>query len=463
MKTTILLVLLAMFVIQRSNAQFTKLIDFDGINKGSYPAGSLARSGTTLFGMTNNGGTSAKGVIFKVNISNDGFTKLLDFDDVSKGSGPTGTLILSDSVMYGMTYSGGLNSLGVLFKINTNGSGFRKVVNFDGVSKGSYPAGSPTLSGKVLYGMTELGGTNNMGVIFKVDTDGNEFKKLGDFDGVPKGSIPYGDLTLSGSTLYGMTELGGANNRGIVFKMDTDGTNFSKLVDFDGNSGSYPFGSLILAGTVLYGMTSEGGTNNHGVLFKVNVNGTGFSKLDEFADSIQHGSHPLGSLTLSGTTLFGLTAHGGIYGKGVIFKINTDGTGFTKLLDFDGTNHGSVPLGSFTLNGNVLYGMTSGGGTNSKGTVFQYVFDNETTGVMNNSFERYRIYPNPASDRLLIESEQTQINRIEMITMEGQLVKSQICHSSDVTINVADLSKGVYIIKVYDLTGGVSVNKILKQ
>ena len=49
---------------------------------------------------------------------------------------------------------------------------------------------------------------------------------------------------------------------------------------------------------------------------------------------------PYGSLTLSGSTLYGTTRHGGDYGGGNIFTIQTDGSGFRDVWDFDPYPHG---------------------------------------------------------------------------------------------------------------------------
>ena len=78
---------------------------------------------------------------------------------------------------------------------------------------------------------------------------------------------PEGNVILSGSTLYGMTSSGGINEEGIIFSVDTDGTNFMDMVDFaDTNGTVYLRGSLILSGNTFFGMTNQGAAGN-GILF----------------------------------------------------------------------------------------------------------------------------------------------------------------------------------------------------
>ncbi len=185
---------------------------------------------------------------------------------------------------------------------------------------------------------------------------------------VADGSEPYGSLTLSGSTLYGMTRNGGGyeHDSGMIFKINANGTGFTLLHAFNGGAadGRWPEGSLILSGTTLYGMTSFGGDNDKGTIFKIETNGTGFTLLHEFAGGVADGDRPYGSLILSGTTLYGMTyAGGGGSDWGTIFKIETSGAGFTLLHDFaGGDTDGSIPEGSLILSGSTLYGMTNQGG-----------------------------------------------------------------------------------------------------
>jgi uncharacterized repeat protein (TIGR03803 family) len=79
-------------------------------------------------------------------------------------------------------------------------------------------------------------------------------------------------------------------------------------------------------------------------------------------------------LLLLGTALFGTAERGGRAGNGTVFKINTDGTGFTNLHSFtqmlDRTNNdGANPSAGLILSSNTLYGTASYGGSGN-GTVF---------------------------------------------------------------------------------------------
>ena len=170
-----------------------------------------------------------------------------------------------------MTEGGGSTGIGNVFSIGIDGTNYQNLISFTGtggMANGWRPEGSLTLSvgGTTLYGMTALGGTLGYGNIFSVGTNGTDYQNLVSFTGTggtASGSGPNGSLTLSGTTLYGMTEGGGSTGIGNVFSIGTDGTNYQNLVGFENRYGTltgfYPLGSLTLGGTTLYGMTSEGG------------------------------------------------------------------------------------------------------------------------------------------------------------------------------------------------------------
>ncbi len=252
-----------------------------------------------------------------------------------------------------------------------------------------------TLVGSTLYGTTNLGGSSGDGTIFKLNTDGSGYTVLHSFAGGPNdGDGPLGDVTVAGSVLYGTTAYGGTNAFGTIFEMNTDGSGYQVLRKFSNADGIEPFGGLTLIGSTLYGMTASGGTaaSGFGTVFKINTDGSGYSVMHDFSGS--DGRWPQGFLTASGQTLYAMTYEGGStyngaagnQGGGTVFQIGTNGTGFGLLHSFGtGSNDGTLPYGSLVLDRSTLYGMNSGGGASGYwdgGTIFGINTDGSQYTVM---------------------------------------------------------------------------------
>ena len=219
--------------------------------------------------------------------------------------------------------------------------------------------------------------------MFKVNIDGSGFATLHHFSDTPgpdytnrDGTTPEGTLVVSGNTLYGTTEYGGAYGYGTAFRLNTDGTGFTNLHSFsNGDDGSNPYAVLVLADNTLYGTAQYGGTAGEGTVFKINTDGTGFTVLHSFtqisAYTNSDGAEPQTGLVLSGNTLYGTAFVGGNFGNGTVFKLTTDGSGFTTLYHFAGQTDGADPYATLALSGDTLFGTTGYAGASNFGTVFR--------------------------------------------------------------------------------------------
>jgi len=464
-------VIIALSICNQCFAQYTKLHDFAVTPEGGTPYGSLISDGTFLYGMTNTGGLNGYGIIFKIKPDGTGYTTLLNFNGVNApyGAYPFGSLISDGTFLYGMTQNGGVITGGVIFKIKPDGTEYTILYDFINTLDGALPIGSLIFDRTFLYGMAQKGGTNNQGTVFKIKPDGTEFTKLLDFAGISNGSTPFGSLTSDGTFLYGMTQVGGTNGYGIIFKIKPDGTGYAKLLDFNGVNapyGAYPFGSLISDGTFLYGMTPQGSTNNLGTIFKIMPDGTEYTDLFDFSVD-GNGSDPYGDLISDGTFLYGMTFSGGTNNYGVIFKIMPNGSGYTRLFDFSGTTSGSSPWGSLISDGTFLYGMTAAGGTDNQGTIFKIELG--TTGLAeNNSGNGINIYPNPCKGRFTIKianSLQPIANSpTEIYNVFGEKIYSgsKLNRQNSSEIDLSNSPKGIYFIKVHTETE-VHIEKIVVE
>ncbi|RDC63325.1 choice-of-anchor tandem repeat GloVer-containing protein [Adhaeribacter pallidiroseus] len=350
---------------------FTLLRNFNGELDGRNPEGSLVQSTDgNLYGLTRYGGSKKYGTIFKISPSGT-FTVLKSFDYTTSGGYPRGSLVrATDGNFYGMTYQGGTSSYGTIFRITPAGV-FTVRRNLDYSLTGGYPQGSliQATNGS-LYGMTYQGGSNGYGTIFRLTLAG-AFSVIRNLSSALDGSYPLGDLIQgSDNNLYGLTSNGGSFNSGTIFKITTGGA-YTVLHHLDNiNDGRSPQGSLVQGtGNNFYGMTLEGGPGKLGTVFRVSSAGA-FSVLTSFPEAGK-GQTPQGSLIQARNgSFYGFTSSGGVYNQGTVFKL-CDGV-YSTVYSFNAAVSGSNPQGDLVQGAdNNFYGMTQDGGTASYGTIFK--------------------------------------------------------------------------------------------
>jgi uncharacterized repeat protein (TIGR03803 family) len=372
------------YIAQSASAQtFTVLYAFKGGTDGDAPFGAIVRDNAgNLYGTTEAGGADLIGTVFKVTNAGDE-TLLHSFSGFpTDGSEPTGGLVQGGGEFYGTASGGGANDAGAVFKMSASGSESLVYSFAYYPTDGSYPTGGLIRdSAGNLYGTTSQGGELNEGIVFKIDSSGEE-TVLHSFAGYPTdgaGSY-YGSLARDGAgNLYGATGGGGAFGLGTVFKLTPAGVE-TILHSFTGSTdGSGPTGGLILdTKGNLYGTTSAGGSGGGtecvfggcGIAFEISPAGK-LTILHDFTGSPSDGAGPYANLVMDASgNLYGTTLIGGTFGNGTVFKIDTSHNE-SILHSFDESTDGAEPFGPVTLDskGNI-YGTASYGGASGAGTVF---------------------------------------------------------------------------------------------
>jgi uncharacterized repeat protein (TIGR03803 family) len=332
----------------------------------------------------------------------------------SDGRQPSGSLVRDGAGnLFGTTELGGADgcsaNCGVIYEIKAGNKAFKVIYDF--CKTGICDNGANPESGLVidvhgnLYGIVNNYGKHLRGEIFRVSSSGKKFSVLHSFcsqkncaDG--SGTFnPSTALTYQGaasgapydgvSALYGVTLEGGANNSGVIFKLQPGGRKwkYTVLYSFCSQSncadGEVATGLFADASGNLYGTTAAGGGNNNdfnhnggGVVFK--LTGSTYQKLYSFCAEANctDGEYPEDSTVMDAQgNLIGTTSYGGSANGGTIFRIDTAGA-HTKLYDFcsqPSCADGSLPIANpfIDTNGDLL-GVTNRGGSADSGVIYRF-------------------------------------------------------------------------------------------
>ncbi len=277
--------------------------------------------------------------------------------------------------------------------------------NSASLNEGSQPSDLILGSDGFFYGTAQVGGSFNVGNLFRVRPDGSGFAVLASFG--DNNGFPNNLIQGSNGVLYGTANYGGSSS---IFRVNTDGTGLTTIHTFGGTNsdidGNTPSGPLVQGSDgYFYGATAFGGTGNAGTLFKISPDGLAFIVIHVFNSS----SSSNGTIDANGATPSALTLgpNGVLYGTtrnsslqpaaNTVFKINTDGTGFATLytvyIGSDSNQSSSaLPNGPMALGlDGALYGAMSIGGVNGTGSLFKINADGTGFTVLH-SFASPSVY-----------------------------------------------------------------------
>jgi uncharacterized repeat protein (TIGR03803 family) len=327
----------------------TRLFDF-----GNYPAPNSPWSGLTMgtdgnfYGTTTSGGTHISGTVFRV--TDTGLsTTLWNFTAGTDEGDPQSAPVLGrDGNFYGTVAGVYAGTYGTAYKITT--AGVLKTIHAFAYTDGATPYQLILGLDGFFYGVTRGGGTHNLGVVFRMSTAG-AVKVLHTFAGYPTdGGEPLGTLVQGNDgTLYGTTYVGGTKNIGSIYKISPTGTGFAILHNFDRTvdftQGSGPLSGMAL-GTDgnLYGTTGTGGTKNAGTLFKITPSGQFTTLYNACSVVCTDGFSPQTPMLQHTNGKFYGLMRGNSLGGGAVYSLNVGLAPFVNLMTTTGAVGSSIQI-----------------------------------------------------------------------------------------------------------------------
>jgi uncharacterized repeat protein (TIGR03803 family) len=327
-----------------------------------------------VIGMAKLGGANGFGTIFSATPSNGNAIVTYSFTGNAGFTPTNSTTILAGGMLYGTTQSGGTNNLGVLYKLDPTTNTYTIMHHFTKATGANPLSALMVASSGKLYGTTRFGGTNDFGVIFEYDLSNSVYTKKADFASSTGYSTSGALCQAANGLLYGVNNIGALGTFGTLFEFNP--TTNALAVKYIFNSantinGRFPNGGLTAIGNRLWGAASAGGANSAGTIFTYTISNNSFAKRFDFTTATS-GSGPVGQYVFHNGKIYGTASYGGANSDGTLFEFDTTTNTFLKLLDFSNTTSGRLPsAGLMMAANNKMYGITRQGGTSDLGVVYE--------------------------------------------------------------------------------------------
>ena len=339
------------------------------------------------------------------------YRELHSFRSESSFGAPAALLEILDGTFVGTTTSGGSLSRGSLYRVNSDGSGYQVLHDFQG-PEGASPFGRIALLHGKIYGITSAGGDHNSGTAYEFDLSTNELHSVLSFENrtratglIAAGDQVYGalegyheetpysaiytydpespsqgaqhlqeftsdecslpqELTASEGSLFGFCMRGGASGGGIAYRYDLTERNisFPHLFDaVDDGSGAQPVSAPVIIGTSLYGIASNSVTEMYSPgIFRIDLSKKGSYSILWHRNNVQDHSTPI-ALSPNGTSgvLATLISSGGSDGHGGVLSVNGDGE--SSLIEFMPSENIAYPVSPVILSQGFWFGTFQSG------------------------------------------------------------------------------------------------------
>ncbi len=161
----------------------------------------------------------------------------------------------------------------------------------------------------------------------------------------------------------------------------------------------------------------------------------------------------LSDLAIDGTTVDGFAS--GTYSYNVQFDATTTSVEVTATpTDVNASVSGTGSVTIDAAGGTITVTVTAQDGT----TTQDYDINYTVVGVDQNRFEMISIYPNPANTSINVSNATGAM--ISIYDLNGRMLKSEVSASDLCNIDLTDMSKGVYLIKI-QLDNDLNVSRFI--
>jgi uncharacterized repeat protein (TIGR03803 family) len=365
----------ALYSFDTTKNAFATLHKFTGLSAGQYANPGLIALGNNLYGATPQGGSGNFGAVLKVNPATGVEKTLYSFSGAHDNVAPFAPLLAVNGNFYGTTYGTfAFPSVdnGTVFRLDRTGRTLTTLYSFSGGTDGAHPYGALVNVHGMLWGTSEGIGGTNAGAVFTIDPNSGAETTVHDFGTYNDGWAPQGALVEAGGLLYGTTLFDCCGSgAGTIFQIDPKTGNESVAYDFDYGQplGLNPSGGLVKVGQVLYGALISGSASA-GVIFAFDPKTNTVKAIYNFTGG-KDGAAPYAPPIDVNGRLYGTTSQGGAHGYGTVYSLDPKTGAETTLHTFTGGADGGGPQARLLDVGGTLYGTTSVGAADNRGTVFR--------------------------------------------------------------------------------------------
>lgn len=288
----------------------------------------------------------------------------------------------------------------------------------------SFVQGNIIQENNMLYGGTG-------GLLFSFDLATMTYASLHAYASTPDGKST-GAISMSGDTIYGINEEGGANANGTVYSYNLTSNTFNVLEDVPSNS---TYTGVVTSGDNLYTVKLDSAVGYSIAAMDLSAGTPAFSTVAAI-DSTSNGYNPGPNLSEFKGIIYGIMNNGGSNNIGGLFKVETSSNTLSQVISFD------TITGFYSYNSELYITDI----TEKPNSINDFSIENE-----------FSIYPNPSNGKYSIDSK--DVISFTVYNNVGTLILTKTKSSQ---LDLTNYSAGIYFIKV-ETSHGILTKKLIKE